>query len=112
MGKKMITSRKSHQLKGRRPNSDAVVSVVVCGSQPHSTSWSIRLASASCMYAPPEAASIRVDWAIQLAGGTAKPDSRFRRSRRRDRSADGVASFDFRDGIRSMDRVAEHIRVA
>jgi hypothetical protein len=46
---KRITIRKSHQLKGRLPISEAEVSVVVWGSHPNSTSWSILCASALCM---------------------------------------------------------------
>src|SRR5262245_59014979 len=48
-GKKITTKRKSHQLNGRLPAREALVSVVVTGSQPHSTSSSIRLANAVCM---------------------------------------------------------------
>src|SRR5262245_34862530 len=48
-GKKITTNRNSHQLKGRLPKREALVSVVVWGSQPHSTSSSIRLANAICI---------------------------------------------------------------
>src|SRR5262245_13790544 len=49
-GKKITTKRKSHQLNGRRPWRVALVSVVVTGSHPHSTSSSIRLANAACIF--------------------------------------------------------------
>src|SRR5262249_31939851 len=76
-------NRKSHQLKGRLPTREALVSVVVWGAQPHSTSSSIRLAKAVCIAhlvaadrrdrAPVTPGSDRHATALQIPAGTTAP---------------------------------------
>src|SRR5262249_2465771 len=78
-GKKTTTKRNNHQLNGRLPMREALVSVVVTGSPPHSTSWSIRLANAVCI-----AHLRRTDLDdLPSAPGTRPPFTRNRLCRRR-----------------------------